>query len=71
MKTKAFRLTDEEIEKMELAAEKLDRSQSYIVRSALDYFFKELMENEIALNRLNDPTDEIISSDEMLKRLST
>jgi len=71
MKTKAFRLTEEEIEKMEQAAEKLDRSQSYIVRSALDYFFNELMENEIALNRLNDPTDETISSNEMLKRLST
>ena len=69
MNLKAFRLTDEEVEKLTDAAEQLDRSQSYIVRSALDYYFNELIENEIALKRLNDPTDKLIPSDEFLKLL--
>jgi len=69
MNLKAFRLTDAEIEQLEEASIQLDRSKSYIVRSALDYYFNELCENEIALKRLQDPTDKLISSDELLKSL--
>ncbi len=71
METRAFKLTDEEIEKLDYAHDELERSRSDIVRSALDYFFNELLENEIALKRLKDPSDKLISSDDILKNIDS
>lgn len=70
MKTQTFKLTESEIEKMEKASKQLDRSKSYIVRAALDYYLDELIENEIALERLKNPADKIISSEEMDELIS-
>ncbi|MGM0441462.1 MAG: ribbon-helix-helix protein, CopG family [Elusimicrobiota bacterium] len=65
MKTQSFRFTEEEIKKIKEVSKKTNRSRSYIVRTAIDNYLNEVEENEIALNRIQDPTDEVITSEEM------
>ncbi len=65
MKTKAFRLPVDLIEKMDKIAREIDRNESFIVRAALKAFVDDYVDYHIALERLHDSKDDIISSAEM------
>jgi len=43
----------------------LDRTESYIIKTAISKFLEDYADYEIALQRLNDPTDKIITIEEM------
>jgi len=46
-------------------ADTTDDSMSIVVQKALESYFEELEDLQVALNRLNDPTDTVISMEEM------
>lgn len=54
--------------KVEKAAKYLQRSKSFIVRKAIETYINEYVDYQIALERLNDKDDEIISLTEMRGR---
>ena len=51
--------------KIERAAKQLQRSKSFIIRKAVEAYMDEYVDYQIALERLNDKDDEIITSSEM------
>ena len=57
-----------ELEKM---ARSSDRPKSYLVRKALEEYLEEQADCRIALERLREETDEIISSSRLRKRLAS
>jgi len=61
---------DREMEKqLEELARKTHRSKSYYVREALILYLDEIEDYEIALERLRNPRDKVIPSEEMWRRL--
>ncbi len=50
-------------------ASSLERSKTFIIRKAIESYLQEYVDYLIALDRLRDKDDEIISSDEMRERL--
>lgn len=61
----AFRLPDSLLRKVDSVSKKLQRTKSFIIRKALETYIQEYVDYQIALDRLNDHQDEIISSKEM------
>lgn len=62
---KAVRLPGEMVESIDAIAKAIDRTQSYIIKTAISKFLEDYSDYEIALQRLNDPTDKIITMEEM------
>ncbi|MBD3424637.1 MAG: ribbon-helix-helix domain-containing protein [Candidatus Latescibacteria bacterium] len=50
-------------------ARETDRPRSYIVQKALESYIEEYADLQIALDRLHDSTDELISGKELRKDL--
>lgn len=65
----AVRLDKQTEERLEQLAKETHRPKSYYVREAVKLYLAEQEDYEIALTRLHDHTEEIISSDEMRERL--
>ena len=66
----SLRLPDNLDEQLEDIAEDIDRSKSYLIRKAIEQYLEEYADYQLALDRLNDKDDEIISSKELRKRLA-
>ncbi len=66
----SIRLPNEIAHKLENLAMAIERSKTYIIRKAIESYLKEYTDYLIALERLRDKDDEIISSDEMGERLA-
>ena len=64
-----FRIPEDLLKKLEIVSKETERNKSYIIRKALEYYLNEYMDYLIAINRLNDKDDKIISYEEMRKRL--
>lgn len=65
----ALRLPEGLLQKLEVITKQLHTSKSYIIRKALEIYIREYVDYQIALGRLNDKDDEIISSKEMRQLL--
>lgn len=63
------RISDELADKVEVMSHATERSKSYIVRKALEIYAKDYYDYQLALDRLRDKDDRIISSDDMRKKL--
>jgi len=61
----SLRLPADISEDLENIAKLIDRPKSYVIRKALENYLAEYVDYQIALDRLNDKDDAIISSDEM------
>jgi len=46
-----------------------ERSKSFVIQKALEAYLEEQADLQIALDRLNDPTDPILTLDEMRSEL--
>ncbi len=64
-----FRIPEDLLKKLEIVSKETERNKSYIIRKALEYYLNEYIDYLIAINRLNDKDDKIISYEEMRKRL--
>jgi RHH-type rel operon transcriptional repressor/antitoxin RelB len=47
-----------------------ERSKSFVIQKALEAYFEEQADLQIALDRLNDPTDTVISLEAMRSELA-
>ncbi len=67
--TLSVRIPDEIADDLETISKRIDRPKTYLVKKALEAYLEEYSDYLIALERLNDKDDEIISSDEMREKL--
>ena len=67
----SLRLSDEMVEQLNDIANSIDRSKSFLIKKAIEQYLEEYADYQIALDRLNDKDDEIISSKEMRKLLAS
>jgi predicted DNA-binding protein len=58
-------------EQLEEIASESDRTKSYLIRKAIERYLEEYADYRIALDRLHDKDDEIVSSKELRKRLAS
>jgi len=67
----SLRLSDDLLAELENLANRTDRSKSYLVKKAIEQYLEEYSDYKIALDRLNDKDDMIISSKDMRKLLGS
>ena len=67
----SLRIPDDIHEQLEEIAEDTDRSKSYLIKKAIEQYLEEFADYQLALDRLNDKDDDIISSKELRKRLGS
>jgi RHH-type rel operon transcriptional repressor/antitoxin RelB len=67
----SLRLPEDIVIQLDEVAENIDRSKSYLIKKAIEQYLEEYADYQIALDRLNDKDDKIISSKEMRKRLAS
>ena len=65
-----IRIPDDIAHRLEALARSLDRPKSYIVKKAMESYLDEYADYLIALDRLRDKDDAIISSEELRKHLA-
>lgn len=67
----SLRLPEVVHEQLEEIATESDRTKSYLIRKAIERYLEEYADYRIALDRLHDKDDKIISSKELRKRLAS
>jgi RHH-type rel operon transcriptional repressor/antitoxin RelB len=66
--TLSLRLPKELAKKLGVLAETLERSKTYILRKALESYLSEQQDYQIALDRLLDKNDPVLSAAELRER---
>lgn len=66
----SVRLPDETAAALDELVEATDRTRSYLVVKALEAYLSDQADYQVALDRLNDKDDEVISAAEMKRRLA-
>lgn len=65
----SVRISDDLVKRLDELAKETERSRSFLIQKALEAYLDELADLQIALDRLRDVTDPIISVDEMREEL--
>jgi RHH-type rel operon transcriptional repressor/antitoxin RelB len=65
----ALRLPEDITHKLNMFAKQFHRSKSFLIRKAIETYLRDSIDYQIALDRLNDKDDPIISSKEMRSML--
>jgi len=65
----SVRLPDDLASKLSEIAKETERSKSFHVQKALEVYLDDLADLQVALDRLHDTSDPIVTSDEMRKEL--
>jgi RHH-type rel operon transcriptional repressor/antitoxin RelB len=65
-----IRIPDSIARRLDALARSIDRPKSYIVKKAMESYLDEYADYLIALDRVRDKDDAIISSEELRKRLA-
>ncbi len=65
----SLRIPKDDARALEALARATDRPKSYLVQRAIESYIAEYAEYQVALDRLRDKDDEIISSAELRRRL--
>ena len=65
----SIRIPDELAEQLEGVAKETDRPRSYIIQKALESYLEDIADLQIALDRLRDKSDPLVTSAEMKKSL--
>lgn len=66
----SIRLPDELAKQLDGIAKETERPRSYIIQKALESYIEDYADLQIALDRLHDKTDPVISSKELKKSLA-
>jgi RHH-type rel operon transcriptional repressor/antitoxin RelB len=66
----SMRIPKELSKALDHLAERTERPKSYLVRKALEVYLAEHADYEVALERLHDRSDEVISGAELRRRLA-
>ncbi len=67
--TVSVRLPDEIAKKLDGVAKETERPKSYIIEKAVESYLEDYADLQIALDRLHDKTDRVLSGKEMRKAL--
>ena len=67
--TISLRLPDHLADELENIAKETERSKSFHIQKAIELYLQERADLQIALDRMNDASDSIVSSQDMRKRL--
>ena len=65
----SVRLPPDLAAKLDALARELDRPRTFIIRKALENYLSETLDYQIALDRLKDQDDEVLSADEVKRAL--
>jgi len=65
----SVRIPDNLKKALDLIARETERSKSFHVQKAIEFYIKEQVDLQISLDRLNDTSDEKISISEMREKL--
>jgi RHH-type transcriptional regulator, rel operon repressor / antitoxin RelB len=65
----SVRLPDDIARNLEDLAKTIERPKTYVIRKAIEEYLKEYADYLIALERLNNKNDKIISDEEMMELL--
>jgi RHH-type rel operon transcriptional repressor/antitoxin RelB len=65
----SLRLPDELARKLNDIAKETERPKSFIIQKAIESYLNDFADLQVALDRLQDKTDKVISSGEMKKAL--
>jgi RHH-type rel operon transcriptional repressor/antitoxin RelB len=65
----SIRISDMLAKQLDGVAKETERPRSYIIQKALESYLEDYADLQIALDRLRDKTDPIVSSTEMRKSL--
>ena len=65
----SIRLPDNIANELDIISKETERSRSFHIQKAVEIYLEERADFQIALDRLNDHTDPIISIDEMRANL--
>jgi RHH-type rel operon transcriptional repressor/antitoxin RelB len=65
----SIRIPEELAKRLDGIVKETDRPRSYIIQKALESYLEEYADLQIALDRLHDKTDEVISDKELRKSL--
>lgn len=68
-KTLTIKISDAVDKELRRVARETERAKSFHIQKALETYLEQYAEFQVALDRLNDQKDEIISSNEMRKVL--
>ena len=68
-KSVSIRLPDELVEQLENVARDTERSRSFIVQRAIEFYLEDYADFQVALDRLRDKSDRIVSGDKLRKSL--
>lgn len=69
MTTISVRISDKLKKALDLIAKETERSKSFHIQKALEFYIKEQADYQIALDRFNDTSDTIITLSEMREKL--
>jgi predicted DNA-binding protein len=64
-KTVSIRLPDEISQELDKVSREINRNKTFIIKSAIVKYLDEYADYQIALDRLRDKDDEVVSGDEM------
>ena len=67
----SVRLPDAVARKLDSVAQASERPRSFIVQKAIESYLEECADLQVALDRLRDPSDAVISGAEMRKTLGS
>ncbi len=67
--TISLRLPDHLADELDNIARETERSKSFHIQKAIELYLQERADLQISMDRLNDATDPIVSSEDMRKRL--
>jgi len=65
----SVRLPKELAEQLDCIAKETERPRSFIIQKALEFYIEDFSDLQVALDRLHDKSDPIISGKEMRKSL--
>jgi RHH-type transcriptional regulator, rel operon repressor / antitoxin RelB len=65
----SIRLSDDVAKRLESLAATIERPKTYVIRKAIEEYLREYADYLIALERMNDKEDKIISDEEMMEQL--
>jgi len=67
----SVRLPDETARALEELAEATDRPKTFLILRALETYLEEYADYQVAIDRLRDKDDPVISSDELRQRFAS
>jgi len=65
----SVRLPKALVERLDAVAEETERPRTYIIQKALESYIEDYADLQIALDRLHDKTDTVVSGKELRKSL--